>query len=55
MAGETIGSAPAAVTAVQQWKSALTTVSGEPVDVQAKVYVVFELNRQQKILRLTSG
>ena len=39
--------APAAVTAVQQWKYAPTTVSGEPVDVQAKVYVVFELNRQQ--------
>ena len=38
--------APAAVTAVRQWKYAPTTVSGEPVDVQAKVYVVFELNKQ---------
>lgn len=37
---------PAAVTAVQQWKYEPTTVSGEPVEVQAKVYVTFELSQQ---------
>jgi len=39
--------APAAVTAVQQWKYEPTTVSGEPVDVQTKVYVTFEFSQQQ--------
>ena len=39
--------APAAVTAVQQWKYEPTTVSGEPVDVQVKVYVTFEFSQQQ--------
>jgi TonB family protein len=38
--------APAAVAAVQQWKYEPTTVSGEPVDVQVKVYVTFELKPQ---------
>ncbi len=40
--------APAAVTAVQQWKYQPTTISGEPVDVQAKVYVTFEFNQQKQ-------
>jgi TonB family protein len=39
--------APAAVAAVQQWKYEPTTVSGEPVDVQVKVYVTFEFSQQQ--------
>jgi TonB family protein len=39
--------APAAVAAVQQWKYEPTTVSGEPVEVQAKVYVTFEFSQQQ--------
>jgi len=39
--------APAAVAAVQQWKYEPTKVSGEPVDVQAKVFVTFEFNQQQ--------
>jgi len=39
--------APAAVAAVQQWKYEPTTVSGEPVEVQAKVYVTFEFTQQQ--------
>lgn len=39
--------APAAVAAVQQWKYEPTTVSGEPVDVQAKVYMTFEFTQQQ--------
>jgi len=36
--------APAAVAAVQQWRYEPTTLNGEPVDIQAKVYVVFALN-----------
>jgi len=40
--------APAAVAAVQQWKYQPTTVGGEPVEVQAKVYVTFELNEQKQ-------
>jgi TonB family protein len=39
--------APAAVEAVQQWKYQPTTVSGEPVDVQAKIYVTFDSGQQQ--------
>jgi TonB family protein len=39
--------APAAITAVQQWKYEPTTVSGEPVDVLVKVYVTFEFSQQQ--------
>jgi TonB family protein len=39
--------APAAVAAVQQWKYEPTTVSGEPVEVQAKVYVTFESSQEQ--------
>jgi len=39
--------APAAVEAVQQWRYEPTTVNGEPVDVQTKVYVTFSLTRQQ--------
>jgi TonB family protein len=35
--------APAAVAAVQQWKYEPTTVGGEPVDVQVKVYVTFRV------------
>ena len=35
--------APAAVEAVQQWRYEPTTVNGDPVDIQAKVYVVFAL------------
>ncbi len=38
---------PAAIAAVQQWKYEPTTVSGEPVEVQAKVYVTFESSQQQ--------
>jgi len=38
---------PAAVAAVQQWKYEPTTVSGEPVVVQTKIYVTFGLSRQQ--------
>jgi protein TonB len=38
---------PAAVAAVQQWKYEPTTVSGEPVEVQAKVYVTFEFSQLQ--------
>jgi TonB family protein len=38
--------APPAVAAVQQWKYEPTTVSGEPVDVQMKVYVTFEFSQQ---------
>ncbi len=40
--------APAAVAAVQQWKYEPTTVSGEPVEVQVKVYVTFEFSQQQQ-------
>ncbi len=39
--------APAAVAAVQQWKYEPATISGEPVDVGAKIYVTFELTKQQ--------
>jgi TonB family protein len=38
---------PAAVAAVQQWKYEPTTVSGEPVVTQVKIYVTFELTKQQ--------
>jgi TonB family protein len=38
--------APAAVSAVQQWRYTPTTVNGEPVDVQTKVYVSFALSNQ---------
>jgi protein TonB len=38
--------APAAAMAVQQWRYQPTTVNGEPVDVQAKVYVTFTLSNQ---------
>jgi TonB family protein len=38
---------PAAVAAVQQWKYDPTTISGEPVEVQAKVYVTFEFSQRQ--------
>lgn len=37
---------PAAVAAVQQWRYEPTTINGEPVDVQAKVYVNFALSNQ---------
>ncbi len=37
--------APAAVEAVQQWKYQPTTVGGEPVEVEAKVFVTFALNK----------
>jgi protein TonB len=39
--------APAAVAAVQQWRYEPTKVDGQPVDVDTKVYVTFELSRQQ--------
>jgi TonB family protein len=39
--------APAAFEAVQQWRYEPATVNGEPVDVQAKVYVTFALNKTQ--------
>jgi TonB family protein len=39
--------APAAVAAVRQWKYEPAAVSGEPVEVQAKIYVIFELTKQQ--------
>jgi len=39
--------APAAVAAVQQWRYEPTKVDGQPVDVETKVYVTFELSRQQ--------
>jgi TonB family protein len=39
--------APAAVAAVQQWRYEPTRVDGEPVETETKVYVTFELNRQQ--------
>ena len=35
--------APAAVTAVRQWRYEPTTIDGEPVDVQVKLYVTFAL------------
>jgi len=38
---------PAAVAAVQQWLYEPTTVGGEPVEVQTKIYVTFTLNREQ--------
>jgi protein TonB len=38
--------APAAVAAVQQWHYEPTTVNGEPVEVQTKVYVTFALGKQ---------
>ncbi len=38
--------APAAAMAVQQWRYQPATVNGEPVDVQAKVYVTFTLSDQ---------
>jgi TonB family protein len=38
--------APAAVEAVQQWRYEPTTINGEPVEVQTKVYVTFTLNKQ---------
>jgi TonB family protein len=40
--------APAAVEAVQQWRYEPATVNGEPVDVQAKVYVTFALKPQSE-------
>lgn len=40
--------ARAAIAAVQQWKYQPTTVAGEPVEVQAKVYVTFELNDKKQ-------
>ncbi len=39
---------PAAVAAVQQWKYRPTTVSGEPVEVEAKIYLTFELSQQKQ-------
>lgn len=39
--------APAAVAAVQQWRYEPTKVDGQPVDVETKVYVTFELSTQQ--------
>jgi TonB family protein len=39
--------APATVEAVQQWRYEPTTINGEPVDVQTKVYVTFALSKQQ--------
>jgi TonB family protein len=39
--------APAVVAAVEQWKYEPTTISGEPVEVQTKIYVTFELTKQQ--------
>jgi TonB family protein len=36
--------APAAVDAVKQWRYEPTTLNGEPVDIQTKVYVIFALN-----------
>lgn len=38
---------PAAVAAVQQWKYQPTTVGGEPVEIQTKVYVTFDFSQQQ--------
>lgn len=38
--------APPAVAAVQQWRYEPTTVNGEPVEIQAKVYVTFALSNQ---------
>jgi TonB family protein len=37
--------APAAVEAVQQWRYEPTTINGEPVDVQTKIYVYFTLRK----------
>jgi hypothetical protein len=37
--------APAAVTAVEQWRYEPATVRSEPVDAETKVYVTFELTR----------
>jgi TonB family protein len=37
--------AQAAVDAVKQWRYESTTVNGEPVDVQTKIYVVFALTK----------
>ena len=39
---------PAALTAVQQWKYQPTTISGEPVDVETKIYVTFDLSQQKR-------
>ena len=38
--------AAAAVAAVQQWRYQPTTVNGEPVDLEAKLYVTFSLEKQ---------
>jgi TonB family protein len=38
---------PAALAAVQQWKYQPTTIGGEPVDVETKIYVTFGLNEQK--------
>jgi protein TonB len=35
----------AAVDAVKQWRYEPTTVNGEPVDIQTKIYVFFALNK----------
>ncbi|HUN63322.1 MAG TPA: energy transducer TonB [Candidatus Sulfotelmatobacter sp.] len=40
--------APAARTAVQQWKYQPTTIGGEPVDVETKIYVTFDLSQQKQ-------
>lgn len=39
--------APPAIAAVQQWKYEPTTVDGEPVDVETKVHVMFQLPKPQ--------
>lgn len=39
--------APAAVAVVQQWCYEPTRADSQPVDVETKVYVTFELSRQQ--------
>lgn len=39
---------PAAREAVQRWKYQAATVGAEPVDVETKIYVTFELNQQKQ-------
>jgi TonB family protein len=39
---------PAALAAVQQWKYQPTTVGGEPVDAETKIYVTFDLSQQKQ-------
>jgi periplasmic protein TonB len=37
--------AQAAVDAVRQWRYEPTTINGEPVDIETKIYVVFALSK----------